>query len=318
MAGSTLSQNEIDRLLSSMKSKQGAADNANVSPFDFRTPTKFPTSFAREFTELHKAFTRVVSDSLTRELRAPVTVEPIGWEQLSYDSYVRSMPNPSILSIIELAPLPGRIVLELSTQLGLILVDRMLGGPGRPIPPRQPTQLEQTLLGAVLEHPLGALRETFEGVVDVEPTFVTSELNPAFAHATNPTEMVLVLSFSTVVDTAGPTTRGLISLCYPLTVLNPIKDAMRQARWSGGVKDESQSLHAMTDLLQQAPVEMSIHTGITKVAASALAGIQPGDVVMLDHSVDEPLIGSIESKPFMRFRLGRQGPELAARLENWT
>ncbi len=318
MAGPTLSQGEIDRLLSSMKHKQGVSADADVKAFDFRTPTKFPTSFAREFTELHKAFTRMLSDSLTRELRAPVTVEPVGWEQLSYDSYVRSMPNPSILSIIELAPLPGRVVIEMSTQLGLILVDRMLGGPGRPVAPRQPTQLEQTLLGATLEHPLAALKETFNGVTNVDPTFVTSELNPAFAHATNPTEMVLVLSFSAVIETAGPTTRGLISLCYPLTVLNPIKEAMRQARWSGGVKDEPDSVDLMASLIQKAPVEVVVHTNITEVTAAALAGLQPGDVVMLDHAVDEPLIGSIESNRFMRLRLGRQGPEVAARLETWT
>ena len=317
MAGPTLNQNEIDRLLSSMKQKQTVAEDANVAPFDFRTPTKFPTAFAREFTELHMAFTRMLSDALTREVRAPVTVTPIGWEQLSYDAYVRSMPNPSILSIIALEPLPGRIVLEMSTQLGLILVDRMLGGPGRPIAPRQPTQLEQTLLGAVLEHPLAALKETFDSVVEVEPTFITSELNPAFAHAANPTEMVLVLSFAAVIDSAGPTTRGLISVCYPITVLNPIKDAMRQARWSGGVKDEADSVPVMKSLLGEALVEVSVHTTATKVAASSLAGIQPGDVVMLDHAVDQPLVGSIESNPFIHLKLGRQGAELAARLENW-
>jgi flagellar motor switch protein FliM len=317
MAGPTLSQNEIDRLLSSMKQKEDVPKE-DVKPFDFRAPTKFPTAFAREFNELHQGFTRMLSDSLTRELRAPVTVEAIGWEQLSYDAYIRSMPNPSILSVIELSPLPGRIVLEMSTQLGLILVDRMLGGPGRPVPPRQPTQLEQMLLGAVLEYPLGALKETFEGVMEIQPTFITSELNPAFAHATNPTEMVLVLTFSAVVDGTGPTARGLVSICYPLTVLNPIKDAMRLARWSGGVKEESTSSETMRALLSQTPVELSVRTRATKVAASDLAHLRPGDVVMLDHGVDEPLLGLVESNPFMQFQLGRQGPELAARLENWT
>lgn len=316
MAGPTLSQNEIDRLLSSMKQKE-TVPTQDVKPFDFRAPTKFPTAFAREFNELHQGFTRVLSDSLTRELRAPVTVEPIGWEQLSYDAYVRSMPNPSILSVIELTPLPGRLVLEMSTQLGLILVDRMLGGPGRPVPPRQPTQLEQMLLGAVLEYPLGALKETFDGVVDVEPTFVTSELNPAFAHAANPTEMVLVLSFSAVIDGSGPTARGLVSVCYPLTLLNPIKDAMRQARWSGGVKEDSDAAETMTALLSQTPVELTVHTKSTKVSTADLADLRPGDVVMLDHGVDEPLLGSVASHPFMQFQLGRQGPELAARLESW-
>lgn len=318
MAGPALSHNEIDRLLSSMRQNQTAAKNPNVSAFDFRTPNKFPNGFVRELVEVHKGFGRVLSDKLTRELRAPVVVEAIGSEQLSYDAYIRSMPNPSILSIVALNPLPGQIVLEMSTQLGLILVDRMLGGPGRPISPRQPTQLEQTLLGAILEHPLTALKETYEGVVDFTPEFVTSELNPSFAHAANPTEMVLVLTFSMVVDSSGPATRGLLSLCYPLTTLNPIKDAMRQARWTTSSKREPADGTVMTALLEQAEIEVTVHTSKTRLRASNLVGLQPGDVVMLDHAVDEAFIASIEGLPFMSVELGRQGPELAARLENWT
>jgi flagellar motor switch protein FliM len=264
------------------------------------------------------AFGRVLAERLTRELRAPVSVDIMGTEQLSYDSYVRSMPNPSIITILALDPLPGLMLVELSPQLGLTLVDRMLGGPGRPVPPRQPTQLEQTLLGAVLEHPVTALKETFEGVVEIEPRFVNSELNPSFAHATNPTEMVLVLTFSLVVESTGPSSRGLLSLCYPLTVLNPIRDAIRQARWSGGAVSDEPESGAMTQLLPDSTVELAVHTRPTRLRASELVGLRPGDVITFDHGIDEPLVGSVEDIDFMLLSLGRQGSELAARLEEWT
>jgi flagellar motor switch protein FliM len=322
MAGPTLSQNEIDRLLSSTKQKQQTASTADqsrsVSTFDFRTPSKFTSAFVREFSELHKGFTRVMSETLTRELRAPVTVELFGTEQLTYDAYVRSMPNPSVISILALDPLPGLAVLDFSTQLGLVLVDRMLGGPGRPVSPRQPTQLEQTLLGSILDHPLAALAETFDGVIEVTPRFVTSELNPAFAHAANPTEMVLVVTFSLEVESAGPSTKGLLGLCYPLAVLGPIKDAMRQARWTGRSSTDDNHDETISRLIVDAPVEVQVHTGATSIPASALVALSPGDVLILDHGAEEPLIGSIESIPFMRLALGRQGPELAARLQRWT
>src|SRR5688572_10030173 len=120
MSGSSLSQGEIDRLLSSMRSPGGPAGGPEVAAFDFRTPNKFPSGFVREFTEVHQGFTRVLAESFTRELRVPVTVEAIGTEQLSYDAYVRSMPNPSIISIVALDPLPGLVTVEMSTQLGLV------------------------------------------------------------------------------------------------------------------------------------------------------------------------------------------------------
>lgn len=318
MSGSSLSQGEIDRLLSSMRSPGGSAGGPEVAAFDFRTPNKFPSGFVREFTEVHQGFTRVLAESFTRELRVPVTVEAIGTEQLSYDAYVRSMPNPSIISIVALDPLPGLVTVEMSTQLGLVLVDRMLGGPGRPVPPRQPTQLEETLIGALLDHPLSAIRETFENLVEVEPRFVDSELNPSFAHAANPTEMVLVLTFALVAESTGPSSRGLISVCYPLTVLNPIRDAMRHARWSGAAVEKEGAANVMESLLGDAPVTVTVRARPTTLPASVLAAIQPGDVITFDHSVDEPLIGLVEDRPFMRLRLGRQGSELAARVEGWS
>jgi flagellar motor switch protein FliM len=92
---------------------------------------------------------------------------------------------------------------------------------------------------------------------------------------------------------------------------------MRQARWSGGVKDESDATETMTALLGQTPLELSVRTRSTKVTAADLANLQPGDVVVLDHGVDEPMVGLIAAHHFMQFQLGRQGPELAARLESW-
>ena len=318
MAGPTLNQGEIDKLLSNVRAQQSATlPTVETTPFDFRTPSKFATGFIRELSEMHKAFSRVVSERLSRELRVSVTVDLLGVDQLAYDTYVRAMPNPNILSVLALDPLPGNVVLEVSPQLGLVLVDRMLGGPGRPVPARQPTQLEQTLLGALLEHPLAAIAETYAGVIDLTPRFITSEFNPRFAHAAAPTEMVLVFSFSLVADSTGASTRGLISVCYPLTVINPIKEAMRQARWSG-TNDQGGPSEAMAVHTGEAPVEMVVHTTTTQMSAAQLLGLAPGDVVALDHEADQPLIGSIEGIPLMEVGLGRRGNHLAARLERWT
>lgn len=320
MSGTTLTQGEIDRLLSSMRRKpsQASAAEPDVSFFDFRTPSKFPSSFVREFSEMHQAFGRVLSEGFTRELRVPVTVEVVGTEQLTYEAYIRSMPNPSILTVVALDPLPGLTVVEISAQLGLVLVDRMLGGPGRPVAPRQPTQLEETLIGSLLDHPMAALGETFGSLMEIEPRFVTSEQNPSFAHAANPGEMVLVVTFSLVADSTGPASRGLISVGYPLTILNPIRDAMRQARWSGGMVEHEGAPKVMEAILADAPVTVSARTRPTSLPAAALAALRPGDVITFDHAVDEPLVGHVEEVPFMRLGLGRQGQELAARVEGWT
>jgi flagellar motor switch protein FliM len=285
--------------------------------FDFRTPNKFQSGFVRELTELHKTFSRALSERLSRELRVAVTVDQISAEQLTYEGYIRSMPNPNILSVLNLDPLPGQVVLEISPQLGLVLVDRMLGGPGRPIAPRPPTQLEQTILGVVLDHPLAAIQETFDGLLEVHPRFVTSELNPQFAHAAAPTETVLTMTFSLTAESSGPATRGLITVCYPITTLNPIREALREAKWNGSTVHVAGS-DAVAAAVAAATVEVVLRTGSTKVRASDMVGLAPGDVVMLDHTLDEPLIGEVAGVATLECDLGHTGPFLAAQIRRWT
>ena len=287
-----------------------------VTGFDFRAPDKFPRGFVRDMTELHATFSKNLADRLGRELRTAVTIDQIGVEQLTYDGYIRSMPNPSILSIFELGENAGRVIFEVSPQLGLMLVDRMLGGSGKPVAPRRPTDLEQSILSALLVHPVEALGESLEGIIAASPRLAATELNPQFVHAAAPTEMVLVLTFSVVAEANGPSTRGLISLCYPLTVLSPIREAIRRSTWSGTPQQTGPS-DAMASILSDSLIEITVSTSRSAIPAADLAGLSVGDVVTLEQTTDEPLLLSIDDRLIAECHLGRQGPYLATQLEKW-
>ncbi len=287
-----------------------------ITRFDFRAPHKIPPGFIREMLELHDTFARITADALTRLLKVPVTVDVIGAEQVSYDAYVRSMPNPNLITLVALDPLPGSVVLELSPQLGLILVDRMLGGPGRPVAPRRPTPLEESLLATVVDHPIAALAETFAGVVDVEPRRIGTELNPLFANAAPPTETVLTFTFSVLIESNAATARGLVGVGYPMAVLEPIDEAIRAAKWSE-TRAERDATDDMQAILAEAPVEVVLHTRPTALKASDLWDLAPGDVIGLDHRADEAFLMSVEGTPLIAAELGRCGPNLAARIGAW-
>lgn len=289
---------------------------SDVTSFDFRAPDKFPRAFIRDMTELHATFGRNLADRLGRELRSAVSIEQVGVEQLTYDGYIRSMPNPSILSTIELNPDSGQVIFELSPQLGLMLVDRMLGGSGKPVAPRRLTDLEQSILSSLLNHPLASLTDALDGVIETEPRFVGTELNPQFVHVAAPTEMVLVLTFSLTAEAEGPATRGLISLCYPLSVLGPIREAIRRATWTGTLHDTEPS-EAMAAIVETATIDVVLTTGTSQIVAAALSDLEVGDVVTLEQTADEPLLLSLETHGLATCRLGRQGPYLAAQLEGW-
>ena len=285
-----------------------------VKPLDFRVPANFAPSFLTAFEELHQDFTEMLSESFSRELHTPVQVRHLSTEQLSYDAYVRSMPNPSLLTILEPAPLPGSVIFELSTQLGLVMVDRLLGGPGRPVAPRPPTQLEQTLLGGLTRHPLAALRDAFTKLVDLEPRLLAAETNPQLAHIAAPTDTVLVLTFSVIGNSGEPGLRGLLSLCYSPATAAAIRD-LSTVTSRAPARPQSGPL---AEAVGKAAVELALRTVPTFMPASEILQIRPGDVVMLDHKAVEPLVGLVEGIPFMRVAIGRRDGELATRLERWN
>src|SRR5579863_6104006 len=138
----TLSQYEIDALLNSIGSddsipgapaSSGVASVAdrNIKLYDFRRPDKFSKEHIRAIQNIHETFARVTASSLSSYLRAATTVSLSSIEQVVYDEYVHQLSNPTLVNLVELQPLAGRIVVEMNMNIGLAMLDRMMGGAGQ-------------------------------------------------------------------------------------------------------------------------------------------------------------------------------------------
>ena len=61
------------------------------------------------------------------------------------------MSNPVILGVVNFAPLDGNIIMEVSTEIGFAIVDRMLGGGGKPLEKnREFTEIELTIIERIM------------------------------------------------------------------------------------------------------------------------------------------------------------------------
>ena len=137
----TLSQWEIDALLNTSAAKTPLPAQAVVSRtrrpsdrtiklYDFRRPDRFSKEHIRAIQNIHETFARVTASSLSSYLRSTTTVSLSSIEQVVYDEYVHQLANPTLVNLVELQPLAGRIVVEMNMNLGLAMLDRMMGGPG--------------------------------------------------------------------------------------------------------------------------------------------------------------------------------------------
>jgi flagellar motor switch protein FliM len=288
-----------------------------LRPFDFRNPSKMARDHVRRMELTHETFQRALGAKLSSVLRTMVRLELLAIDQVTYDEYVRAMPNPTVITAISMNPLPDQALIEMSTSTALTLVDRLLGGIGKPGLNRRPTELEAALIADLMRTAESAMQETFEPLLAIEPQVTSVEFNPNFVHGANPSEMVMVMSFSLSV-VQGLRSEGLVTICYPFSMLEPLWEMMpssEEQRPALGAGDTTppQILGALSEIA----VPIAVRLRESGIGAGELASLQVGDVVRLDHKVNEAVVASVAGRKLLEGRIGRKGKNVALEISNW-
>ena len=91
-------------------------------------------------------------------------------ETVIFSEFSNSLSNPVILGVVNFHPLGGMILIELASQLGFAMIDRMLGGAGDPLEKsREFTEIEMTIIEKMMVVCMQLMREPWKNVVDINP-----------------------------------------------------------------------------------------------------------------------------------------------------
>jgi flagellar motor switch protein FliM len=283
--------------------------SAGPVPYDFRRPTKLTREHVRMLQMAYETFARRYTTLLTSTLRVASHVTLIAIEQITYDEYIAGLDNPTCMFMVELEPMPGRSIFEMSQRMPLVWVDHLLGGPGGSQPDRPLTEIETPLINGLLERVLEELRFSFDAIVALTPRVVGLEYNPQFAQAAAASDAVIIVSFEMRVGAE----ECIATVCTPFAGLLPhlttdtggagLSAAQRQAR------DAAQ--HNMTVGLGNTPVEVSVRFNSVLMSPRDLVTLQPGDIVPLEHPVTNPLAVTSAGVTFAHAVAGSSGPRLA-------
>jgi flagellar motor switch protein FliM len=308
----TLSQWEIDALLSSVAAEESSSGPATLATtpertvklYDFRRPDKFSKEHIRAIQNVHETFARVTASTLTSYLRAGTTVQLSSIEQVVYDEYVHQLSSPTLVNVVELQPLAGRIVVEMSMGMGLAMLDRMMGGGGQVTNRRgELTDIEVALLRSLGSTLISGLKDGWSAVADLQPILVETVMNADLVQAALPGDIAALLLFE--IHTLGNS--GTISICVPHPVIEPLMDRLNTQAWfssssrTHGSEDDRLKL---VDRLRGARLPVTVELGATTITVGELMGLRKGDVIRLDRSADADL--TILAGKRARF-LGRPG-----------
>ena len=289
--GDILSQAEIDALLQQMSSGDvsdappAGLSGKDARPYDFANPSKFNREQLRTLENIFDNFARATSSFLTGYLRTASHLEVSSSEEIMYRDFNVALANPVVLSMIELAPLKGTVIADLSSNVGYAIIDRILGGPGFGLNKlREFSEIEKILLERVMLQILNFLPEPWEGVLPIRPKLEKIETNTQFAQIIAPTDKVALIVLSIKVGSS----EGNLSICLPHRVLEPIVDRLyTRFGYSQRGDDGNRDLYreSLENELERTRVPVSVQVGRTQIMVNDFVNLQVGDIIPLDSYV---------------------------------
>ncbi|MCL1996881.1 MAG: flagellar motor switch protein FliM [Defluviitaleaceae bacterium] len=293
MGGDVLSQEEIDALLNAYTSGNQEdipgppeATGPIASDYNFSRPSKFNREQLRTLEVIFDNYSRELTSFLTGYLRSTVEIEVINSEQITYKDFSMSLANPTILSIVDFEPFKGSIILEMSSNVGYAIIDRILGGQGLPLSGiRELSDIEKILLERVFSQMLGLIPEAWEKVAVVNPRLTQIETNVQFAQVLPPNEMTALITLDVSVGSA----KGFVNFCIPHVVIAPISQKLSSTNWFSSAEDYDENSHYKQQLeyrLENTFVDVSAVVGRTTIMVSDFVNMQTGDIIPLDSYIN--------------------------------
>lgn len=298
-----LSQREIDALLNADVTTLEAeelvsmpapvrpdATDRRVKAYDFRHPEKLSKEQIRGLQIIQQGVAGAMAANFSGRLRAPVEARLSALERGIYEEYVNQIGTASVVIVMDMSPLQGYAVAAFGLDVAFGIIDRLLGGKGKRgarVMNRDLTDIEIALIRHIGMDIAHSLVEPWARVVDFTPDVSELALGPQVMHAIPPSEFVITAWYE--VRFAEQT--GGISLCFPLTILEQILpkltgQSLFDNRPSRNIHEDAK---VQNEQLLPANVLLRAMLGEARVEATDLADLAPGDVIVLDHQVADPL-----------------------------
>jgi flagellar motor switch protein FliM len=316
-----LSQEEIDQLLTAINAGdtepedfRPAADTRKIKIYDFKRPDKFSKEQIRTVSIMHETFARLTTTALSATLRSLVHVHVASVDQLTYEEFIRSIPTPTTLAIINMDPLKGNAILEIDPAITFSIIDRLFGGTGEGTKAQHElTDIETSVMEGIIVRILGNMREAWAQVIDLRPRLGQIDTNPQFASIVPPTEMVVLVTLETKVGEV----EGMMNFCIPYLTIEPIIGKLSAQYWYSSVRrgTTTENLNILKEKLSNVDVNVVAEIGKVNLPVRDVLSLRIDDVIRLYNTrVGDPFSLNIGNKKKFVCRPGVIGKKMAVQI----
>lgn len=316
-----LSQAEIDALLSALSTGTVNPDELKqdeqkkkVRVYDFRRPNKFSKDQLHTLRVIYENYGRSLSTYLSALLRTIVHINVLSVEQLTYEEFTRSLPDPSIVNIFTASPLEGNGILEINPTIAFTIIDRLFGGAGQPPDKvRTLTEIERTVVEKMVQKMLDLFREPWGTFLEFSPRLEVIESNPQFAQIVSQAEMVVLISLECKINEQ----MGMINICIPFLVLEPVVNKLSVHFWfSSSARERTrETIESLRQRVEKTQVPLTVIMGRSRITVGELLDLQVGDVIPLEKKITEDLEVLIGQRLKFFGQPGTDGQKMAIQIQ---
>lgn len=319
-----LSQQQIDELLQRMQA--GNMDEvveeepSDEKLYDFSSPKKFTKDQIKSLNNLYETFCRSLSSYLTTTLRSVCEVNVTQIEELRYREFSNALPDSILIGLIDFKPEnkqlgESTIIMEFPTSFGYLTIDRMMGGTGPGFfPDRDFTEVETALLTHIFEQVSIFMKEAWNNYFPLETSLLNIETNGRFLQAFSPEDVMVIVSL----EISDETFTDTANVCIPAETLElligTLNSKYTKAKAQLDPKMEQQRKDILMEHLKETNAEITAYLGKTYMQLGEIAQLQPGDVITLNHRIDEDISVHIENIPWYTARTGEVDDKRAVKL----
>jgi flagellar motor switch protein FliM len=309
----TLKQNEIDALFQAARSTTPEAGKtevrARVVPYNFSTAGQISTEQLRAISMLNDLFARNLTHNLAAWLRTRFQVNLVSAEQIPFNEFLLRIPEINYVASVRLEPLGAIAVLQLDLALAPPVIDLLLGGEGRDGPLRELTDIEESILGSVVEIICRELTLAWQPV-GLSFNFERRQMQTQVARLMSVTEKTLCLSF----EIRMPHSSGLLNLAFPAVVANAILRRLT-SDWAHRRRHGDETRARMEAAARRIRFGGSLQLPTVRIPASAIENLEAGTVLRLDLAANTLPEWRVGGQTLSTAQAIRQGAHRAARID---
>lgn len=315
-----LSQNEIDELLQALTSGKETAVNTEeedqsqeIKAYDFRTANKFSKDQIRTLHFIYDNYASRLSTYLSGTLRTVCEVEVISIEEQSFSEFSNSMPSPAIVAIFAMSPLQGSLLLEVSPIVSYEIFSRLLGGTGQYYDTDKAfTEIELSIMELTVRDMLALMNEAWEKINKVNTIFDRIETSAQYAQIVSANEPIVIITMNVKIDNVS----DIINLCIPHVGTQPIAEQLVRKTWymqNNGMTSKSEQVKVGKGL---SDIYLNLHAVFNDTHATVqdIVNTQVGDVIRIDHDINEEITVKVEHIPKFKGFIGMHSANYAVQV----